>query len=115
MPSTLEETRQKRAMTPEDQWLLKKEQVLAWLRAGFALLGLIVIQFNPSRIARYPILSHVFLIAFLLYSLIIVYLARRERTDPKQIGLVTTCLDLMWVSSIVFTTGAVQTPFFAYY
>jgi hypothetical protein len=44
MPSTLEETRQKRAMTPEDQWLLKKEQVLAWLRAGFALLGLIVIQ-----------------------------------------------------------------------
>ena len=115
MPSTLEKTRQKQGMTPEDQWLLQKEKVLAWLRAGFALVGLIVILFNPSRVAKYPILSHVFLIAFLLYSLIIVYLARRERTDPKQIGLVTTCLDLMWVSSIVFTTGAVQTPFFAYY
>ena len=115
MPSTLEKTRQKPAMTPEDQWLRQKEKVLAWLRAGFALVALVAIQFNPSRIAKYPILSHVFLIAFLLYSLIILYLARRERTDPKQIGLVTTCLDLMWVSSIVFTTGAVQTPFFAYY
>jgi signal transduction histidine kinase len=115
MPSTIEKTRHKQGMTPEDQWLLQKEKVLAWLRAGFALIALVVIQFNPSRVAKYPILSHVFLIAFLLYSLIIVYLARRERTDPKQIGLVTTCLDLMWVSSIVFTTGAVQTPFFAYY
>ena len=106
MPSTIEKTRHKQGMTPEDQWLLQKEKVLAWLRAGFALIALVVIQFNPSRVAKYPILSHVFLIAFLLYSLIIVYLARRERTDPKQIGLVTTCLDLMWVSSIVFTTGA---------
>jgi signal transduction histidine kinase len=115
MPFTLEKTRQKQGVTPEDQWLLQKEIVLAWLRAGFALVALVVIQFNPSRTARFPVLAHVFLIAFLLYSLIILYLARRERTDPKQIGLVTTCLDLMWVSSIVFTTGAVQTPFFAYY
>jgi signal transduction histidine kinase len=115
MPSTSQATRQKQAMTPEDQWLLEKERVLAWLRAGFALVALVVIQFNPLRVARYPILSHVFLIAFFLYSLIILYLARRERTEPRKIGLITTCLDLMWVSSIVFTTGAVQTPFFAYY
>jgi two-component system sensor histidine kinase DegS len=115
MPSTSQATRQKQAMTPEDQWLLEKERVLAWLRAGFALVALVVIQFNPLRVARYPILSHVFLAAFLLYSLIILYLVRRGRTDPREIGLITTCLDLIWVSSIVFTTGAVQTPFFAYY
>jgi signal transduction histidine kinase len=115
MLSTSQATRQKQAMTPEDQWLLQKEKVLAWLRAGFALVALVVIQFNPLRVARYPILSHVFLAAFLLYSLIILYLVRRGRTDPREIGLVTTCLDLIWVSSIVFTTGAVQTPFFAYY
>ena len=102
-------------MTLEDQWLLQKEKVLAWLRSGFALVALVVIQFNPLRVARYPILSYVFLVAFLLYSLIVLYLVWREKTDPKKIGLVTTCLDLMWVSSIVFTTGAAQTPFFAYY
>ncbi|HSE90627.1 MAG TPA: sensor histidine kinase [Candidatus Binatia bacterium] len=105
----------KQTITLEDQWLIQKETVLAWLRAGFALVALVVIQFNPSRTARYPVLAHVFLIAFLLYSLIVLYLARRERTDPKKLGLITTCLDLIWVSSIVFTTGAVQTPFFAYY
>ena len=115
MPSTPLVTGRKKTITLEDQWLLQKEIVLAWLRAGFALVALVVIQFNPSRTARFPVLAHVFLIAFLLYSLIILYLARRERTDPKKLGLITTCLDLMWVSSIVFTTGAVQTPFFAYY
>src|SRR5678816_2956100 len=107
MPSTSQATRQKQAMTPEDQWLLQKEKVLAWLRAGFALVALVVIQFNPLRVAKYPILSHVFPAAFLLYSLIILYRVRRGRTDPRKTGLVTTCLDLIWVSSIVFTTGAV--------
>ena len=115
MPSSLQDTGRKPTMTLEDQWLRQKEKVLAWLRSGFALVALVVIQFNPLRVARYPILSYVFLVAFLLYSLIILYLVRREKTDPKKIGLVTTCLDLMWVSSIVFTTGAAQTPFFAYY
>jgi signal transduction histidine kinase len=115
MPSTPPATGRKQTITLDDQWLLQKERVLAWLRVGFALVALVVIQFNPLRVARYPILSHVFVVAFLLYSLIILYLVRRGRTDPRKIGLVTTCLDLIWVSSIVFTTGAVQTPFFAYY
>jgi signal transduction histidine kinase len=105
----------KQTMTLEDQWLLQKERVLAWLRAGFALVALVVIQLNPLRVSRYPVLSYVFLVAFLLYSLTILYLVRGERTDPRKIGLVTTCLDLIWVSLIVFTTGAAQTPFFAYY
>ncbi len=115
MPSKRLDTHRKQTITLDDQWLFEKERVLAWLRAGFALVALVVIQFNPLRVARYPILSHVFLIAFFLYSLIILYLARRERTEPRKIGLITTCLDLIWVSSIVFTTGAAQTPFFAYY
>jgi signal transduction histidine kinase len=107
---------ERRQTTPlEDQWLLQKEKVLAWLRVGFALVALVAIQFNPLRVARYPILSHVFLVAFFLYTLLILYLVRGEKTDPRKIGLATTFLDLVWVSLIVFTTGAVQTPFFAYY
>ena len=102
-------------MTFEDQWLQQKEKVLAWLRAGFALVALVAIQFNPLRVATYPLLSHLFLVAFFLYALVILYLVRRERMEPRKIGLATTCLDLVWVSLIVFTTGAVQTPFFAYY
>jgi signal transduction histidine kinase len=102
-------------MTFGDQWLQQKEKVLAWLRAGFALVALLVIQFNPLRVATYPILSHVFLITFFLYALLILYLVWRERTEPRKIGLATTYLDLVWVSLIVFTAGAVQTPFFACY
>ena len=102
-------------MTPQDQWLLQKEKALAWLRVGFALVALVVIQVNPSRVARFPLLSYFSLGSFLLYSLAILYLTRLEKVDFKKIGLATTCLDLMWVSLIVFSTGAGRTPFFVYY
>ena len=102
-------------MTPQDQWLLQKERALAWLRAGFALVAILVIQFNPSRIARFPLLSYVSLGSFLIYSLAILYLTMQEKPVSKKIGLAATCLDLIWVSLIVFSTGGAATPFFVYY
>jgi len=102
-------------MTPQDQWLLQKERVLAWLRLGFAVVAVTVIQINPSRVVRFPTLSYLTLGSFVLYSLLVLYLVRQKKTDFRKVGLVTTCLDLMWVSLIVFTTGAARTPFFVYY
>ncbi len=102
-------------MTPEDQWLLQKEKVLAWLRLGFSVAAILVIQLNPERVARFPFLSHVSLVSFLLYSVLILYLTRTEKADFRKIGLITTCLDLFWVSLIVFSTGGSRTPFFVYY
>lgn len=102
-------------MTPQDQWLLQKERLLALMRVVFALVAIAVIQINPSRATRFPALSYLSLGSFLLYSLAVLYLARREKTDSRKIGLVTTCLDLIWVSLIVFSTGAARTPFFPYY
>jgi signal transduction histidine kinase len=108
-------TRDKQAMTPPDRWLLQKERILAWLRVGFAVVAVVVIQFNPARVAKSPTLSYVALGSFLLYSLLVLYLVRRESTDSKSIGLATTTLDLLWVSFIMFSTEASRTPFFAYY
>lgn len=102
-------------MTAEDQWLLQKEKILAWLRVGFSLAAILVVQLNPERAARFPVLSHISLYSFFLYSLLVLFLTRREKTDSKKIGLTTTCLDLLWVSLVVFSTGAYQTPFFVYY
>jgi len=102
-------------MTLQDQWILQKERVLAWLRAGFAIVAVAVILLNPARVARFPLLSHMFLGSFLIYSLVILYVAARERTNSKTIGIVTTCLDMLWVSLIVFSTGGAATPFFVYY
>jgi signal transduction histidine kinase len=102
-------------MTPEEQWLLKKEKLLAWLRVGFALAAILVIQLNPARVARFPIVSHLSLYSFLLYSLLVLYLLTREISDSRKIGLATTCLDLLWISVIVFSTGGSRTPFFVYY
>ena len=102
-------------MTPQDQWILQKDRVLAWLRVGFAIVAVTVILFNPERVARFPLLSYVSLWSFLIYSLAILHLATRERTSSRAIGLITTCLDMVWVSIIVFSTGGSATPFFVYY
>lgn len=102
-------------MTPQDQWLLQKERVFAWIRVGFALVAIAVIQINPSRVTGFPTFSYFSLGSFLLYSLAVLYLARQGKTDSRKIGLATTCLDLIWVSLIVFSTGAARTPFFVYY
>ena len=102
-------------MTPQDQWISQKETVLAWLRAAFAIVAVVVIQFNPERVARFPLLSYVSMGSFLIYSLAILYLVVNERTQSKKIGIFTTCMDLVWVSLIAFSTGGAATPFFAYY
>jgi signal transduction histidine kinase len=102
-------------MTPEEQWLEQKEKVLAWVRLGFSVAAILVVQLNPERAARFPILSHISLYSFFLYSLLIVQIARRGKTDSKKIGLTTTALDLLWISLIVLSTGAWRTPFFVYY
>lgn len=102
-------------MTPEEQWLLKKEKLLAWLRVGFALAAILVIQLNPARVARFPIVSHLSLYSFFLYSLLVLYLVTHEISGSRKIGLATTWLDLLWISVIVFSTGGSRTPFFVYY
>ncbi|HEU4342823.1 MAG TPA: sensor histidine kinase [Candidatus Binatia bacterium] len=102
-------------MTPQDQWLLQKERILAWLRVGFALVAVAVIQFNPSRVARFPLLSYISLGCFLIYSAAVLYIVVKQKTDSKTIGFLAPCLDMVAVSLIVFSTGGAATPFFAYY
>lgn len=102
-------------MTPEEQWLRQKERVLAWVRFGFALAALLVVQLNPQRLASFPLLSHLSLFSFFIYSLLIVILIRGDRLDSQKIGPLTTCLDLIWISLIVLSTGGSRTPFFAFY
>jgi signal transduction histidine kinase len=102
-------------LTPEDAWLLQREKAVAWLRCVFALLAVAVIQLNPDRIARFPILSLSSLGSFLLYSLVIVNLTRRRKLGSPVIGFLTTSLDVVWIALIVFSTGGTRTPFFFYY
>jgi signal transduction histidine kinase len=103
-------------MTPEEKWLLQKERVLAWLRAGFALVALLVIQLNPSPVNDlFPLLSDLSTTFFLLYSLIILYLTRQQKPNTKKIGLATTSIDLACISLIVLSTGGSATPFFVFY
>jgi len=103
-------------MNPQDQWLLQKEKTLAWVRLGFSLAAILVVQLNPERVARFPVLSYLALIGFFAYSLLVFYLIVKETAvNFARLALITTCVDLVWVSLIVFSTGPSPTPFFVYY
>ena len=104
-------------ITPQDQWILQKERIIAWLRLGFAVIAIAVVQLNPSRLARFPLLSYISLGSFLIYSLAILYYVYvvHQKAHSKRIGLIASCLDMVWVSLIVLSTGGTSTPFFAYY
>jgi signal transduction histidine kinase len=102
-------------MTPQDQWILQKERILAWLRVGFAIVAIGVIQFNPARVDKFPLLSYLSFGSFLLYSFAVLYVTARERQYSQAFGFITSGLDLVLVSLIVFSTGGTATPFFVYY
>lgn len=102
-------------ITPEEGWLLQREKLLAWLRVAFAIVAVIVIQLNPSRTTRFPTLSVFSLWSFLGYSLFVLDLVRREKIVSKKMGIITACLDSVWIFLIVFSTGGSRTPFFFYF
>lgn len=99
----------------EDDWLLHREKAVAWLRVGFAALAVIVIQLNPERVARFPLLSFFSVSSFLLYSLAVLYLAKNNKLTAPPIDILTNSLDVVWIAVIVFSTGGTRTPFFFYY
>ena len=102
-------------INPEEGWLLQREKLLAWLRMAFAIVAILVIQLNPSRTARFPTLSIFSLWSFLVYSLLILELVRRQKIRSEKVGIITTCFDSLWIFLIVFSTGGSRTPFFFYF
>jgi signal transduction histidine kinase len=102
-------------ITPEEGWLLRRERAVAWLRVAFAVVAVLVIQLNPERAARFPALSAFSLITFLVYSLVVLSLAWRNKLTSGPLGILTTSLDVVWIAVIVFSTGGTRTPFFFYY
>ena len=94
---------------------MERERAVAWLRLGFALLAIAVIQLNPSRIARYPALSTITLVSFVIYSVTAVWLVYKSKLPLASLGGITTALDTIWIAFIVISTGGTRTPFFFYY
>lgn len=99
----------------EEGWIQEREEALAWLRLAFAVLAILVIQLNPSRVARFPALSMFSLASFLIYSLAILYFVRKDIVNSTRLIAVTTPLDVVWIAVIVYSTGGSRTPFFTYY
>jgi signal transduction histidine kinase len=99
----------------EKVWTLERERAVAWLRLTFAIFAIVVIQLNPSRVARFPLLSAISLGAFALYSLVALYITLKSKLGITTFGAIVTAFDIVWIAVIVFSTGGTRTPFFFYY
>src|SRR4026207_2397178 len=99
----------------EHEWFRERERAASWLRLAFAVIAIFVIQLNPSRVARYPSLSAVTLISFLIYSAGAVWLVWKNKFPFISLGPISTALDTIWIALIVISTGGTRTPFFIYY
>lgn len=94
---------------------MQRESAVAWMRVAFAAVAVLVIQLNPERVSRFPELSSFSLGSFLVYSLVVLYLALHNKLTSSPLGILTTSLDVVWIAVIVFSTGGSRTPFFFYY
>jgi len=99
----------------EESWLLERERAVAWLRLAFAVLAIAVIQLNPERVARFPLMSGLVLCSFLFYSCVALVLVVTKKFALSRFGSVAAALDIVWIALIVFSTGGTRTPFFFYY
>jgi signal transduction histidine kinase len=99
----------------EERWFLERERAAAWLRLAFAVLAIAVIQLNPARVARFPLMSSIALWSFLAYSTVALVFVLRREFAILRLGAVTTALDVAWIALIVISTGGSRTPFFFYY
>ena len=99
----------------EQDWILRREKAVTWLRLGFAAVAIAVIQLNPARVARFPSLSIFALWSFFLYSVVALYFSAKNWRRASRIGAITTSLDVVWIAMIVYSTGGTRTPFFFYY
>lgn len=101
-------------MTPEKLWLWQREKVLAWLRVGFSLVATFALEISPEREATFPLLSEILLYCFFLYSVGVLYLLIKSTGDSNT-ATVTTWLDLLWITAIVFFTRSTGGAVFAFY
>lgn len=99
----------------EQGWILQREKAVAWLRVAFAIVAIAVIYINPSRVARFPLLSIDTLASFFLYSAVALYFLNKTGFGASRLGAITTSLDVIWIAVIVYSTGGTRTPFFFYY
>ena len=100
----------------EESWFLERERAVAWLRLAFAVLAIAVIQLNPERVARFPLMSG-------SRARLLSYLQRHracscrdQKIRPFRVwARLRPALDVVWIALIVFSTGGTRTPFFFYY
>jgi len=99
----------------EQDWVLRRQRAVAWLRVAFAIVAIVVIRLNPSRVAHFPVLSNFTLGTFFIYSAFTLFLVNKTQRGAMLVGAVTTSLDVIWIAVIVYSTGGTRTPFFFYY
>lgn len=105
-------------------WATDRQQYFPQNRAEFLIAGarlllasfsLFAIWLDPSEPGRYAEIAYGLLSGYVVYSMVLVILARRMHRPLKHLGLLTHVLDLHFFTAFIFFTEGPTSPFFVYF
>lgn len=103
-------------MSPEEQWIREKEKLLSWVRFGFAVLAMGVLQFDREQTATFTLLLRVSVYSFSLYSLALLYWHwTKDGDDRETVNLGVVIADIVFATVIVASVRSGNHPFFSLY
>jgi signal transduction histidine kinase len=90
----------------------RTEKVVAFCRVLLVLTTLAVVVVDPKQPSFWPEAGYLVLLAYLLFSLVMLVLVRNEWVPQDRIGYVATACDVVFVSAVTLFTERGPSPFF---
>ncbi len=94
---------------------IRTERLIVVGRILLAVLSLIVIWLDPYESSKYSYATHIMLSAYLGYSLLLTPLVWLSSVRVNTAGFMTHIIDIIIFTSLVYFTGGIDSPFFAYF
>ena len=100
---------------PTDRQTTRTEGVLAVGRAFLTVTGLAAIYLDPAEPARLREVTYAVLLAYAIYSLIVLAWVNGVGRVTRRHGLTLHGLDILWTSALTFVSEGPVSPFFLFF
>ena len=98
-----------------DRTAAQIERVLAVGRACLTVTALGAIYLDPTEPARFAALTYAVLVAYALYSLVVLALVHRAARVSRRHVYVLHLFDILWASGLTFISQGPVSPFFLFF
>src|SRR5689334_2911340 len=91
------------------------EYILAIARTFLAISGFVAIYLDPTEPARLAALTYAVLVAYAIYSIVVLELVRRASTVGWSHSRAFHAFDILWVGALTFASDGPISPFYLFF